>query len=164
MSSHGTPSQTVGPFFQIGLSWLYAADLAGPDAADAITLRGRVLDGDGQPVPDAVLEIWQADAQGRYADPEGAHAGFRGFGRVATDESGGFSLRTIKPGSVEGQAPHLNITLFMRGLLRALAGRVYFADEPRNVDDPVLLRVPSARRATLPELEELVREYLRTHA
>jgi protocatechuate 3,4-dioxygenase alpha subunit len=155
MSLRAMASQTVGPFFQIGLSWLYREELCGPDTSgERVSLRGRVLDGDGQPVPDALLEIWQADAEGRYPHPEDARSAdcapdFRGFARVATQGDGSFRLRTIKPGSVAEQAPHLNVHVFMRGLLRAVATRIYFPDEPRNAQDPVLARVPEARRATL---------------
>jgi protocatechuate 3,4-dioxygenase alpha subunit len=147
MSLRPTASQTVGPFFQIGLAWLYREELAGPDVAgERVTLQGRVLDGDAQPVPDALLEFWQADAEGRYPQPG---ASFAGFARVPTRPDGSFCLRTIKPGSVEGQAPHLNVHIFMRGLLRAVATRVYFPDEPSNGHDRVLSLVPPARRATL---------------
>ena len=109
-----------------------------------------MLDGDGKPIPDAMLEIWQADAQGRY--PEQG-AGFRGFGRTLTDPGGEYRFTTIKPGRVPGpggapQAPHLNLTIFARGLLRQLTTRIYFADEPSNETDPVLAAVtdPAARR------------------
>lgn len=155
MSLRATASQTVGPFFQIGVAWLYGDELCGPEVSgERITLRGRVLDGDGQPVPDALLEIWQADAEGRYPHPEDARGagcapGFRGFARLPTQSDGSFRLRTIKPGRVGGQAPHLNVMVFMRGLLRALPTRVYFPDEVPNAEDPVLARVPEARRATL---------------
>jgi protocatechuate 3,4-dioxygenase alpha subunit len=154
MSAHAkqitTASQTVGPFFEIGLAWLYRDDLAGPLSADAITLRGRVLDGDGRPVPDAVLEIWQADAAGRYPeDARGAPHEFAGFARIATDGDGAFRLRTLQPGSADGQAPHLNVTVLMRGLLRSLSTRVYFPDAPQNLHDPVLSHGPGERRATL---------------
>jgi protocatechuate 3,4-dioxygenase alpha subunit len=155
VSLRATASQTVGPFFQIGLSWLYGEETCGPETSgERISLRGRVLDGNGQPVPDALLEIWQADSEGRYPhaeDPRHAScaAGFRGFARVATQGDGSFRLRTIKPGAVGEQAPHLNVYVFMRGLLRAVATRIYFPDELRNFEDPVLARVPEARRPTL---------------
>jgi protocatechuate 3,4-dioxygenase, alpha subunit len=160
MSGPGTPSQTVGPFYSIGLDWLERTDLAEGASADSrVTVRGRVIDGDGKPVPDAVLEIWQADAQGRYAHPEGsadvAGAGkFFGFGRVPVNERGEFHFTTIKPGSVidpDGakQAPHLAVSIFMRGLLRRLVTRIYFPDEPLNQTDPVLAVVPAERHATL---------------
>ena len=149
-----TPSQTVGPFFSIGLTALYNEQVA-PAAVsgERVLVRGHVYDGDGLPVPDAVLELWQADAQGRYANgPEPAE--FQGFGRVATDERGGFEVQTIKPGRVPGanawQAPHISITVFMRGLLKPLHTRLYFpSDGALHAKDPVLQAVPEARRATL---------------
>lgn len=153
-----TPSQTVGPFFSIGLEALNRANLAEGIAGEHVVIRGRVIDGDGQGVPDAVLEIWQADAEGRY-HPEhtGASAGvapFFGFGRVPTDALGQFSFTTIKPGPVHSpngtpQAPHLQISVFMRGLLRQLVTRLYFPEEPLNASDTVLQIVPEARRQTL---------------
>lgn len=160
MSGRTTPSQTVGPFFSIGFSWLERTDLTvGSATGKRVTIRGRVLDGDGQPVPDAVLEIWQADDQGRYAHPEDAPellaAGhFFGFGRVPVNDQGEFCFATIKPGSVAGpdgipQAPHLEISVFMRGLLRRLITRVYFPGDPVNDTDAVLGRVPAPRRRTL---------------
>ena len=139
-----TASQTVGPFFGIGLAWGYDLVLAGPGVdGERVVVEGRVLDGDRQPVPDAVLEIWQADARGRFGAP-----GFRGFGRVATDAVGRFRIATIRPGSVDGQAPHLAVSLFARGLLRRLLTRVYLPGAGLAAD-PVLARVPEARRATL---------------
>jgi protocatechuate 3,4-dioxygenase alpha subunit len=149
----------VGPFFSIGLDRLNRTNLAEGSAGERVTIQGRVLDGDGQPVSDAVLEIWQADAEGRYHHPE--HAGppndatpFFGFGRVPTDEQGHFSFTTIKPGPVHGpdgkpQAPHLQISVFMRGLLRQLVTRLYFPEEPLNAADPVLQVVPESRHETL---------------
>jgi protocatechuate 3,4-dioxygenase, alpha subunit len=159
MPGPSTPSQTVGPFFSIGLDWMNRANLAEGSVGEHVAIRGRVLDGEGQPVPDAILEIWQADADGRYHHPE--HAGsqndatpFFGFGRIPTDAQGQFSFTTIKPGPVYGpdgkpQAPHLQISVFMRGLLKQLATRMYFPDEPLNASDPVLQVVPESRRETL---------------
>jgi protocatechuate 3,4-dioxygenase alpha subunit len=159
MPGHSTPSQTVGPFFSIGLGWMNRANFAEGSAGEHVSIRGRVLDGDGQPVPDAVLEIWQADADGRYHHPE--HAGpqngaapFFGFGRISTNERGQFSFTTVKPGPVHGpddkpQAPHLEISVFTRGLLKRLVTRMYFPDEPLNASDPVLRLVPESRRETL---------------
>lgn len=159
MSLRMTGSQTVGPFFKIGLSWLYRADIGGSArAGERVRIRGVVYDGDGLPIPDAVIEIWQADAQGRYAtSPDGqatAEAELMGFGRVPTDAHGAYELRTVKPGPVPHpsgslQAPHLSVTVFMRGLLKPVCSRLYFPDEPSNAQDPVLLAVPEARRATL---------------
>lgn len=160
MGGQTTPSQTVGPFFSIGLSWLERADLTeGTAGGTRISIQGRVFDGDGQPVPDAVLEIWQADANGRYAHPEDAEelvgAGkFFGFGRVLVNDQGEFMFTTVKPGCVAGpdgtpQAPHLEISVFMRGLLRRLITRIYFPGEAPNEADAVLARVPPKRRHTL---------------
>jgi len=149
-----TPSQTVGPYFRIGLAWLYHADLAGPDAPGRLHLSGRVLDGDGRPVDDALLEIWQAEASGRYPERTDPPR-WAGFARVATDAAGAFVLFTGKPGRVRGpadrlQAPHLAVNVFMRGLLRHLVTRVYFPDEAEaNAADPVLALVEPARRGTL---------------
>ena len=159
-----TPFQTVGPFFAILVPEQGRLSLAGADAPGTrIVVDGTVRDGAGQPVPDALIEIWQASAAGRCNHPDDARAhpssagpdpAFDGFGRVHTDESGGFSLETIKPGSVPGpdgrpQAPHLLVGLFARGLLTRLVTRIYFADEPANGDDPILAAAPPDRRATL---------------
>jgi protocatechuate 3,4-dioxygenase, alpha subunit len=160
LSGRATPSQTVGPFYSIGFSWLERADLTrGMDAGRKVTIRGRVLDGDKQAVPDCVLEIWQADCYGRYAHPEDAPEllapnQFWGFGRVPVDDQGEFCFSTIQPGSVPGpegtkQAPHLIVSIFMRGLLRRLVTRIYFPEEPLNDSDVVLARVPEFRRGTL---------------
>lgn len=144
-----TASQTVGPYFHLGTDKLGIADLAGNAPGERFTITGRVLDGDGKPVSDALLEIWQAGPDGKFGQP-----GFQGFGRVATDDQGAFRFVTLKPGRVEGaggtaQAPHLSVAVFMRGLLRHLVTRLYFPDEPCNDADPVLGLVPADRRATL---------------
>jgi protocatechuate 3,4-dioxygenase alpha subunit len=155
-----TASQTAGPYMSIGLGWLTIERVAAPDCPGLhLKIGGRVLDGDGLPVTDALVEIWQADAHGRYGHPEDTHEvpltpGFRGFGRVPTDAEGRFRFFTIKPGPVADphgglQAPHLLVSVFMRGLLRRLVTRVYFPDEPRNADDRVLRLVPVERRGTL---------------
>lgn len=155
-----TPSQTVGPFFHLGLEQLNRNVLVGPGVAGRpITVQGRVLDGDGQPVPDAQLETWQADAAGKYAhpeDPDGTSAdpSFNGFSRIPTDENGFFRLTTIKPGPVPAangtpQAPHIVVVVFSRGLLKPLITRIYFPDDPANDHDPVLNLVPAERRTTL---------------
>lgn len=139
-----TPSQTVGPFFAIGFAWCTRVVLAGPGVdGERVVVSGRLLDGDRRPVADGVLEIWQADARGRFDAP-----GFRGFGRVATDAEGRFRVETVRPGRVAGQAPHLGVGVFARGLLRRLLTRVYLPGDGLD-DDPVLARVPAARRATL---------------
>lgn len=156
-----TPSQTVGPFFaycltpqDYGVAPLVHADLVVPDAIGArIRIEGRVLDGEDAPVPDAMLEIWQADGAGRYPETAGG-PGFGGFGRAGTDAQGRFAFATIKPGPVPGpdgttQAPHLAVSVFARGLLTRLVTRIYFPDEPANAEDPILARVPQARRGTL---------------
>jgi len=157
-----TTWQTVGPFFRIGLERLYFNDLTAPGTAgERIEVRGRVLDGDGQAVPDAVIEIWQADARGNYfseaesgAKDQTGGSVFRGFGRVATADDGRFYFKTIKPGQVGApdgtlQAPHIAVSIFMRGLLRRLTTRMYFPDEPANETDFALHKVKPARVATL---------------
>jgi len=151
-----TPSQTIGPFFAYALTprAYRGGDLVGDDltvegvAGERIAITGRVLDGDGEPVTDAMLEIWQADAAGTFRQ-QGDNAGFRGFGRAETDAEGGYRFVTIRPGPVTGQAPHLTVSVFARGLLNRLATRIYFADEAGNAADPVLALVPAERRATL---------------
>ena len=160
MSQLTTSSQTVGPYVKIGLGPFAVVDLAPAGVTgERITLSGRVTDGDGKPVNDAVIEIWQANARGKYAHPEDAQdkpieAGFRGFGRCLTDDMGRYRFTTIKPGRVPGpggapQAPHIVVTVFMRGLLKHLITRVYFPDDPANAEDAVLKLVPADRRATL---------------
>jgi len=157
---HPTASQTIGPYLRIGLTPMFVTEIAGPDVpGERITLRGRVLDGDGRPVNDALIEVWQANAEGRYAHPDDTQEkpltpGFQGFGRSPTDDDGAFRFTTIKPGSASGsdgqmQAPHLAVVVFMRGLLRQLVTRVYFPGDPANATDPVLQLVPVERRATL---------------
>jgi len=155
-----TASHTVGPFFHIGLDALRVTNLAAQEVPGTrVTIQGRVLDGAGLPVSDAVIETWQADANGVYAHPEDPRhsrrsPGFTGFGRVPTEAAGTFSFTTIKPGPVPGpgdtlQAPHIVVLVFMRGLLKHLLTRVYFPDEPGNEEDPILGLVPPDRRATL---------------
>ena len=157
-----TPSQTTGPYLQIGL-------IGGPlssrlvDESDprALSISGLLLDGAGDPVPDGMIEIWQASAAGRYAHPADdreeipVEVGFTGFGRSATDEGGRFGFVTVKPGRVpwvDGriQAPHVLLGIFARGLLKRVATRMYFPDEePANAEDPVLLGLDPEERATL---------------
>ena len=160
MNLLATASQTVGPFFHIGLEKLCVADLAKFSAdGEKVTIRGRVLDGEGKPVNDALIEIWQANAQGKYAHPDDAQnkpldANFKGFGRVATGDDGEFRFVTIRPGRVPGprgalQAPHLVVAVFMRGLLKHLVTRIYFAHDHANAEDPALKLVPVERRHTL---------------
>jgi protocatechuate 3,4-dioxygenase, alpha subunit len=156
-----TPSQTVGPYFAIGLPWdrgRYAVD---EDTPGAIRITGTVYDGAGRPVPDSVIETWQADPDGRFADLHGYGerselAGFRGFARFgAEDGDGAFEIVTVKPGRVPArggaiQAPHIDVSVFARGMLHRGVTRIYFADEPEaNAADPALARVPAERRATL---------------
>ena len=161
-----TPSQTVGPYFAYGLtpepygyafSGIAGGVLTAEDGdGERIRIEGRVLDGAGAAVGDAMVEIWQADGQGRYAhpaDPRSSNARFRGFGRVGTgtDPAQRFVFETVKPGPLgDGQAPHVNLVLFLRGLLSHAYTRIYFADEAEaNETDPVLAAVPPERRATL---------------
>ena len=155
-----TASQTVGPYLHIGLTWLVTDDLVGPGTSgEPIVVEGRITDADGKPVDDALIEIWQANAHGRYDHPDDTRdlplePGFKGFGRVPTDAGGAFRFRTIKPGAVPAadgsmQAPHVNVTIFMRGMLKHLATRIYFPDEPANATDPLLGSVPVERRDTL---------------
>ena len=161
-----TPSQTVGPFFKYGLTpngayqWndAFTSNLVTPDTSgDRIRVEGRVFDGDGGPVPDCMLEIWQADAQGRFSDPQDSRAlpnsSFKGFGRCGTDPNGDYAFDTIKPGTVpdpdgKPQAPHLLLAIFARGMLLHLYTRIYFDGEAANAADPVLALVPADRRAT----------------
>lgn len=162
-----TPSQTVGPFFHIGLPSDGRDELVAADAAGAIRIEGTVFDGDGEPVIDALVEIWQANAAGRYAHPEDRREelpleeGFTGFGRCATDESGRYRFVTIKPGRVPAaggtmQAPHIEVSVFARGLLKRLVTRIYFEDEEgANREDPVLSGVDEPEpRATLLAIQE----------
>jgi len=169
MTLRATTWQTVGPFFKIGLAWLYREDLAGPDVSgERIEITGRVLDGDGNTVPDAVLELWQANSHGKYAHPEDEQdkpldAKFSGFGRIATDDQGRFRFTTIKPGQVPApeqagntaatwaplQAPHINVSICTRGLLRRLTTRIYFPDETANATDFALQQIDPSRRSTL---------------
>jgi protocatechuate 3,4-dioxygenase alpha subunit len=140
MSGPLTPSQTVGPFFGVGLPFDKGEQIAPPGSAGVIRIEGQVLDGNRQPVPDALLEIWQVGA---------------GFGRSRTDSEGAFSFTVTKPAPTpapdrRAQAPHLNVTVFARGLLRHLVTRMYFPDETEaNPTDPVLNLVEPARRETL---------------
>jgi protocatechuate 3,4-dioxygenase alpha subunit len=180
-----TPWQTVGPFFHHALPWRGGADLVGgsdigartdlvpaehfllrgpaergPIAGEAIEIAGFVYDGDGAPVPDALIEIWQANAAGRYASPAddrdaiALDADFTGFGRASTGADGSFRFHTIRPGRVPGlgntlQAPHAAVSVMGRGILKRLVTRIYFEGAQGNDDDPVLALVPPLRRHTL---------------
>jgi protocatechuate 3,4-dioxygenase, alpha subunit len=161
-----TPSQTVGPFFHIGLPDA-GRELVSPDDPDAVRIVGTVYDGEGEVVPDAMVEVWQANRAGRYAHPEDTREelpleeGFGGFGRSGTDEQGGFEFVTVKPGVVPGpngtsQAPHIEVSVFARGIIKRMATRIYFPDEPEaNEADPVLASIDDPdERATLVAREE----------
>lgn len=156
-----TPSQTSGPYFPIGMLWDPAMPmLAGrDDPGRRIRLEGRVLDGAGEPLRDVLIELWQADPDGRYRHPldrwdDATSTGFTGFGRSGIGADGCFRLDTVRPGPVplpdgRRQAPHLTLLVFGKGLLDHLTTRVYFPDEPLNAEDPTLARVPGDRRSTL---------------
>jgi protocatechuate 3,4-dioxygenase alpha subunit len=147
-----TPYQTVGPFFDFGLA-VPGCEVIADEATfgPRIAVEGTVFDGARQPVPDALLEIWQADASGQFARPP-----FRGYGRCATDGQGRFSFTTILPGRVAGprdgdglQAPHLLVGVLARGILTRLLTRIYFEHQPSNREDAILRLVPPDRRSTL---------------
>jgi protocatechuate 3,4-dioxygenase, alpha subunit len=175
MTLRATTSQTVGPFFSIGMERLNCAELAGPGVeGERVTIEGRVLDADGVGVPDAIIELWQANSHGKYVHPEDlqdkpVEAGFQGYGRIPTDEDGKFRFTTIKPGAVPGpgpdgklQAPHIAVSVFMRGLMRRVVTRIYFPDEAGNAEDFALGLVEARRRGTLiarrvPGVEGLLR-------
>jgi protocatechuate 3,4-dioxygenase alpha subunit len=156
-----TPSQTVGPYFAIGLPWEGGPFAVPAGTPGAITIRGIVYDGAGAPVPDSMIETWQADPEGRFADLHaygGASTldGFRGFARCAAEDGdGSYEILTVKPGRVPGvggamQAPHIDVSVFARGMLHRCITRIYFADEAEaNGSDPLLLSVPPERRLTL---------------
>jgi len=168
-----TPAQTAGPFLHLGMVWPDGPDVVDEGAPGAVRVGGRIIDGAGAPVADAIVETWQADSHGRFAsaedprvrasggepaggEPHGPVTGFRGWGRCTTDDQGRWSIRTVKPGPVPGpggttQAPHIDLTIYARGLLRHLFTRVYFADEPdANSADPVLSALPDdAARTSL---------------
>jgi protocatechuate 3,4-dioxygenase alpha subunit len=156
-----TPSQTVGPFLHIALPWPDGPDVVPNGTPGAIRLVGRVIDGAGEPVTDALVETWQADPDGRFVhpdDPRGGSpakdAGFRGFGRCPTDGEGQYVIRTLIPGPLPApdggrEAPHVDVSVFARGLLDRVVTRIYFPDEPANDTDPVLSTVRAERRRTL---------------
>ncbi|MFV0298771.1 MAG: protocatechuate 3,4-dioxygenase subunit alpha [Hyphomicrobiaceae bacterium] len=164
MTLKQTPSQTAGPFFHYMLtpdqSGYHIKGVAGLKVADdtvpgnRIEITGTIIDGEGNPLADALIEIWQADAQGRYAHPadtRSSNAAFKGFGRCASDAKGRFTFETVKPGAIgDGQAPHVTLIIFARGGQNHLYTRVYFEDETNaNASDPVLASVPEERRQTL---------------
>jgi len=161
VSLFASGNQTVGPYLHIGLEWLTTRDIAGKAIkGERVAIAGRLIDGNGNGVNDGLIEIWQANAAAKYAHPEDpqkkpVEKGWRGFGRIPTDAKGGFRFTTIKPGRVPApggglQAPHLVVSVFMRGMLKHLATRIYFPDEAAaNAEDPILKLVPAARRGTL---------------
>ena len=145
-----TPSQTVGPYLGIGLPWPDGPEVVAREAPGAIRLHGFLIDGAGDPVPDGLIETWQADPEGRF------DSRFRGFGRAATGDDGAWEIFTLKPGRVPGpdgipQAPHVAVSVFGRGLLDRVVTRIYFGDEAdANAADPVLAGIADpAARATL---------------
>jgi protocatechuate 3,4-dioxygenase, alpha subunit len=162
MAPPHTPSQTVGPFFGIGLPWPEGPYVVPEGTPGAVWVRGRVLDGNGEPVIDALVETWQADPEGRFGhpdDPRGPVGGFRGFGRSPTGPEGRWAILTLKPGAVPGQdgvpqAPHIDVSVFARGLLKRVVTRIYFPEEEAANDaDPVLsaLNDPAAKATLIAE-------------
>jgi protocatechuate 3,4-dioxygenase alpha subunit len=138
-----TPSQTVGPYLSIGLPWPDGPEVVPEGTPGRIRLYGKVYDGDGEVIPDALIETWQADADGKFGTD------FRGFGRSPTNDDGDWEIFTVKPGRIgDGQAPHIDVNVFARGMLNRCVTRIYFADED-NSGDPVLETVPEQRRSTL---------------
>lgn len=166
-----TPSQTVGPFLSIGLPWPDGPYVVDEADADAIVVEGVVTDGNGDPVPDALVETWQADPDGYFDHPDDPRektaggAPFRGFGRCPTEPDGSYRIVTRKPGPVPAadgtpQAPHIDVSVFARGLLNRVVTRIYFGDEPSaNAVDPVLSSVPAERRSTLVAVPDGGRRY-----
>jgi protocatechuate 3,4-dioxygenase, alpha subunit len=158
-----TPAQTAGPYLAIGLPWPDGPFVVPEGTPGAIEITGRLLDGAGEPVPDGIIETWQADPRGRFAHPgdprgapEPASPPFRGFGRCPTGPDGGYRIITLRPGPLpspdgSSEAPHLDVSVFARGLLDRVVTRVYFPDEPgANDADPVLASITDpGRRATL---------------
>jgi protocatechuate 3,4-dioxygenase alpha subunit len=160
MMPRQTPSQTIGPFFRHALIEAGAENLVHEGTrGERFTIEGRVIDGNGAPVIDAMLEIWQANADGKYDHPEDDQEkridpAFHGYGRVGTDTTGTFRFHTIKPGALPDargglQAPHINLSIFARGLLKRLVTRIYIPDDPLNASDAVLNAAPPTRRATM---------------
>jgi protocatechuate 3,4-dioxygenase alpha subunit len=151
-----TASQTAGPFFRIGLNYRQTQNnlVNENTSGERITLSGVVYDGDGQPIPDAMIEIWQPDANGIFnhpLDPRQAQADphFRGFGRAENRNAGKYEFKTIKPGGRDGMPPYINVQIFARGMLIHALTRIYFSDEPANAEDPILNTVAPERRHTL---------------
>jgi protocatechuate 3,4-dioxygenase alpha subunit len=149
-----TPSQTIGPFFGFALPYAGGPELVEPHLPLAIRLHGTVFDGAGEPVPDALIEIWQANEDGVLPRELGSlqrdHYTFTGFGRCPTDRAGNYGFTTVKPGSVNGKAPYVFVTVFARGMPMHLFTRAYFPDEvDRNAADAVLSALDAQRRSTL---------------
>lgn len=156
-----TPAQTVGPFLSISLPWPDGPLVVPDGTAEAVWIRGTVYDGAGAIVPDALIETWQADQDGRFYHPDDLRgpgprtASFRGFGRCPIDDDGCYGIHTVLPGTVPGpdgttQAPHIDVSVFARGLLHRVVTRIYFPDHvARHGVDPVLAAVPAERRDTL---------------
>jgi protocatechuate 3,4-dioxygenase alpha subunit len=162
MSELLTPSQTVGPYFSMRLPWPEGPYVVPADTPGAITILGRLYDGAGAAIPDGLIETWQADPDGRFAHPDDPRGpivdgdlAFRGFGRCKTNHDGSFKIVTLKPGSLpfgdgRAEAPHINVSVFSRGMLDRSVTRIYFPDESAaNAVDPVLEVVQAHRRATL---------------
>ncbi|MFZ0759220.1 MAG: protocatechuate 3,4-dioxygenase subunit alpha [Candidatus Sulfotelmatobacter sp.] len=156
-----TPSQTAGPYFHLGMTEIRSVKrIAVPHTrGERVWLTCRVIDGANAPVNDAMIEVWQADAEGKYNHPDDlpektVDAEWIGFGRMATAEDGSCEFETVRPGRVLGsgntmQAPHLNVAVFARGMLKQLYTRIYFAGDPANSEDPAIALVPALRRETL---------------
>jgi len=152
-----TASQTVGPYLHLGLTDRESISCVAGEGVkgERVWLAFRVLDGEGEPVPDAMIEVWQADAEGNYRNQSApVDTAFGGFGRQATDKDGSCTFKSIKPGTVPGphgtiQAPHINVSVLGRGLLKRLSTRAYFTGDAANEEDPILALVPENRRATL---------------
>jgi protocatechuate 3,4-dioxygenase alpha subunit len=151
-----TPAQTVGPFLSLGLTWPDGPCVIDPSTPGAIRIGGRLLDGRGDPVADGLIETWQADPDGRFPQPGDSDTAFRGFGRCLTDPQGAWEIVTLKPAPLPAadggtEAPHLDVSVFARGLLHRLVTRMYFGDETEaNKADPVLSSLPDdAARETL---------------
>jgi protocatechuate 3,4-dioxygenase alpha subunit len=159
MSTGWTPSQTVGPYLHIGLDWLNTTELAAADVAgERCIIQGQLTDADGAPIPDGMIEIWQANSFGKYDHPLDQRdlpieKNFAGFGRTPTDAQGCFQFSTIKPGRVPAangvmQAPHILVGIFARGLIKQLVTRIYFPGDDHDAD-PVMMHIPAERRSTL---------------